>query len=402
MIDLLAKIFIKDHKNYGDAKIREKYGLLCSVAAIVLNVLLAIAKFIVGTLAASLSITADAVNNLTDAGSSVLSFIGFKFSGKKPDPDHPFGHGRIEYVTSMAVSAIILIAGVNSFNSSVVSAYYRVANLISPDKFAAPETMEFSYVALAVLIMSIAVKFYMSYFMKKTGEKIDSTVMKATSADALGDTVSTAVTLACLLIFKFFKIDLDAFAGVFVSLVIIKAGIDSGKETLEKLLGSKPTKELVDGIKKTVMDEYPEVTGIHDMIIHDYGPGRFMVSLHAEMDGSGDIYEMHDVTDRIAMTLTHVYGCEAVVHLDPVDNKDETVIKYRKDIIEAVARVSEELEPHDVRVVPGHTHTNLIFDVVVPFKYKMTDSEVKAAISEEIKKIHPDCICAIMVDRPYI
>ncbi len=400
LIGILSRIFIKDYKNYKDKNVRAQYGVLCSVTAIILNILLAAAKFAVGTLSGSISVTADAVNNLTDAGSSVLTFIGFRFSGKKPDPDHPFGHGRIDYIMGMIVAGIILIVGFETLRDSALTAIAQIKHWIKPAVYADVEAVEFSWITVAVLVMSIAVKFYMAFFMKKTGKKIDSPVMKATGADAMGDTVSTFLALICLFIFRFFGLNLDAFAGILVAIIIFKAGIDSAKETLVRLLGGKADAELVKDVKDAVM-EYDEVIGVHDMIIHDYGPGRFFVSLHAEVDGSGDIYKLHDAMDRIAMMLNARFGCEAVVHMDPVNTKDERTIYFRERVAEISNMINPELDCHDVRIVPGRTHTNIIFDVVVPFGYKQSDDELRAEFSRRLKEKDPDCFCAVTIDKPY-
>lgn len=400
MIELLSKLFIKDYKNYGDITVRGKYGVLCSVVAIVLNILLAVAKFIVGTLSGSMSITADAVNNFTDAGSSLLSFVGFKFADKKPDPEHPFGHGRIEYVMGMIIAGIILIAGFETFKESGLSVIERIKYWINPEN-PCPEAATFSWVAVGVLVASILVKFYMAYFMKKIGNRIDSTVMRATSADAMGDTVSTFAALLCLLINKFFSLDLDAFAGLFVSFAVMKAGISAAKETLEKLLGTKPSPELVNSIKETVM-EFPSVLGVHDMVIHDYGPGRFFVSLHAEFDGNENIYKLHETTDLIMLKLNAKFSCESIVHLDPIDTKDELNMAFREIVTRTVKELSEDLDCHDIRVVPGQNMTNVIFDMLVPFDFEMSNDAIKEKISQMIKKDHPECNCAITIDRPYL
>lgn len=401
MVELLAKFFIKDRKNYSDPHVRYSYGILCSVLAIALNMLLGALKFVAGLLTGSISVMADAVNNFADAISAVLTFLGFKLSAKKPDREHPFGHGRIEYVTGLIVSMAIILVGFETLKEAVLSVIANVKFYIFPEKYAAPEAIEFSYLAVGILCASILVKIYMSVFMKSIGKKINSSSMKATGSDALGDTVATSIALLCMLIYKFFGFDLDAYAGLIVSAFIIKVGIDSIKETMRKILGTTADKEVVDRIKAVVMS-YPDVIGIHDIIVHDYGPGRFMISLHAEFDGSKDIYVIHDMTDRLSDELSLKFGCEAVVHMDPIDLTDETVIELRALVEKCAEEISERLNVHDLRVVPGVTHTNIIFDLLVPLDFKTDDEELLKLLREKVKETRPDCNLVIQIDRPYI
>lgn len=401
MVEILSRIFIKDRENYSDPHVRYSYGILCSVLAIALNMLLGALKLVAGLLTGSISVMADAVNNFADAISAVLTFFGFKLSAKKPDREHPFGHGRIEYVMGLIVSMAIILVGFEALKEAVLSVIDNIKFHISPDKYASPESIEFSYLAVGILCASILVKIYMSVFMKSIGKKINSSSMKATGSDALGDTVATSIALLCMLIYKFFSLDLDAYAGLIVSAFIIKVGIDSIKETLRKILGTTADKEVVDKIKAIVMS-YPDVIGIHDMIVHDYGPGRFMISLHAEFDGSKDIYVIHDMTDRLSDELSLKFGCEAVVHMDPIDLTDETVIELRALVERCAEEISESLNVHDLRVVPGVTHTNIIFDLLVPLDFKTDDEELLKILREKVKETRPDCNLVIQIDRPYI
>lgn len=401
VVEILSKIFIKDRKNYSDPHVRYSYGILCSVLAVALNILLGALKFVAGLLTGSISVMADAVNNFADAISAVLTFLGFKLSAKKPDREHPFGHGRIEYVTGLVVSAAIILVGFEALKEAVVSIIEHIKFHISPEKFSAPETIEFSYLAVGILCASILVKIYMALFMKSVGKKINSSAMKATGSDALGDTVATSIALLCMLIYKLWGVDLDAYAGLIVSAFIIKVGIDSIKETLRKLLGTTADKEVVENIKKTVFS-YPDVVGIHDMIVHDYGPGRCMVSLHAEFDGSKDIYLIHDMIDRLSDELSLKFGCEAVVHMDPIDLTDETVIELRALVEKCAGEISDSLSIHDLRVVPGVTHTNIIFDMLVPLDFKIGDEELTKLLRAKVKEQRPDCNLVIQIDRPYI
>ena len=387
MIELLAKLFIRDREQTDKPEVRSAYGTLVSVTAIVLNALLALAKFVIGTLVASVSISADAVNNLSDAGSSCLMLLGFKFAGKKPEPEHPFGHGRIEYVMGLAVAGIILFAGIESLKNAA-------------ERVFRPEALDFSWAAVLVLVLSILVKVYMAAFHRRTGRRIGSATMVLAGQDALTDTISTALALACLLLYRFAHWNVDAYAGLVVAFLLLKTGYEGAKETLSQLLGQRPDPELVQKVKDIVL-ACPEVMDIHDLVIHDYGPGRCHVSLHAEVDGEHDIYVLHEAMDRTMLELDHKLGCESVIHMDPVDTKNERLAELRQELTDYLAALDPSLSMHDFRMVPGSTNTNLIFDVLVPFRYKMTDEEVRRTIRTEMQSRHPDCRCVIQIDRSY-
>ena len=388
MIEFLARKFIPHHEDLNDSAVRASYGTLCSVTAIIFNVLLFAAKFIIGRAAGSVSITADAVNNLTDAGSAVLVLLGFRLANRRPDPDHPFGHGRIEYVAGLVVAALILITGVELLRSSA-------------EKILHPEPIEFSVAAVAVLALAIAVKFYMASFTSRVAKKIDSAAMEATAADYRSDSVSTAVVLLCMLLFRFAGRNLDAWGGLIVSALIIKTGIEEGSNTLSQLLGEKGSPETAAQVEE-VLREFPEIIGLHDMIIHDYGPGRLFISVHAEVDGRGNVYELHDAMDRAMNELDARIGCESVIHMDPLDTENEELNALREE----VKAMAKELDPqcmvHDFRMVPGPTHTNLIFDVMVPHAFRMSDEEVRSAISDKVKERHSGYFCVIKVDKAYV
>ena len=366
MIELLARLFIRDSRHTDDPRVRTAYGMLCSAVAITLNILLAAAKFVVGTLAGSVSITADAMNNLSDVGSGALTLVGFRLSGKKPDLEHPFGHGRIEYVMGLVIA----------------------------------EAMEFTWAAVAVLALSILVKIYMSVFYRRIGRKIGSTAMEMSGADALNDTISTALTLVCLLVYKFTGLDLDAYAGIVVAVLLLKTGYEGGKETLGQLLGQRPSAELAEKVRQIVLS-YPEVLAIHDLVIHDYGPGRCHVSLHAEVDGEGNIYELHEAIDRAMSELDHKLGCFSVIHMDPVDTKNERLAEMREETVQLLRSIDPVLSLHDFRMVPGKHRTNLVFDVLVPFGYKLSDEDVRKAVRAAVEERHPDCRCIIQIDKSY-
>ena len=387
MIELLARLFIRNSRHTDDPRVRTAYGMLCSAVAITLNILLAAAKFVVGTLAGSVSITADAMNNLSDVGSGALTLVGFRLSGKKPDLEHPFGHGRIEYVMGLVIAGLILYAGVDALRGAA-------------GKLLHPEAMEFTWAAVAVLVLSILAKIYMSVFYRRIGRKIGSTAMEMSGADALNDTISTALTLVCLLVYKFTGLDLDAYAGIVVAVLLLKTGYEGGKETLGQLLGQRPSAELAEKVRQIVLS-YPEVLAIHDLVIHDYGPGRCHVSLHAEVDGEGNIYELHEAIDRAMSELDQKLGCFSVIHMDPVDTKNERLAEMREETVQLLRSIDPVLSLHDFRMVPGKHRTNLVFDVLVPFGYKLSDEDVRKAVRAAVEERHPDCRCIIQIDKSY-
>ncbi len=372
MIKLLANLYIK--KTDDSKTVREKYGVLCGTMGIVLNVLLFAGKFFAGTISKSVSITADAFNNLSDAGSSVITLLGFKLAGQKPDPEHPFGHGRIEYLSGLVVAMAILLMGYELATSSI-------------DKILHPEAVEFSVISAVILVVSIAVKFYMGAYNNKIGDKIDSAAMKATAADCLSDCIATALVLVAAIVGHFSGLVIDGWCGLLVSLFIIRAGIEAAKETVSPLLGQKPDEDLVNEIYRIVMS-YPEVLGIHDLIVHDYGPGRLMVTLHAEVSADADIMYTHDVIDNVEQELQQTLGCEATIHMDPISDNDDTVAQLRSRVAQCVcAALGEGVSIHDFRMVEGVTHTNVIFDVVIPVGYSKGTAEVENMVKDEISKL---------------
>ncbi|MDD6183722.1 MAG: cation diffusion facilitator family transporter [Lachnospiraceae bacterium] len=388
MVTLLAKIFIKDAEDTSSPKVRQAYGVLTGVVGILLNVLLFAGKFIAGTLSKSISITADAFNNLSDAGSSFVTLIGFKLAGAKPDPEHPFGHGRIEYVSGLVVSGAILLMAFELIKDSI-------------DKIIHPQTVDFSALAAGILVVSILVKIYMYLYNSSISKKIDSAAMKATATDSLSDTMATTVVLIASIVGHYTGLKIDGYCGVLVGLFIFYAGFSAAKETLDPLLGQPPEEEFVEQIEEIVMS-YELVQGIHDLVVHDYGPGRVMISLHAEVPAEEDILEIHDMIDVIENDLADKLNCEAVIHMDPLVTKDERVNELKRIIREVVDSLEGDVSMHDFRTVIGPTHTNMMFDVVLPFGYSMTDEMVK----EEIQKRTWDRLgesynTVIQIDRPY-
>lgn len=385
MIQLLAKIFIKNQEDVENPKVRQAYGVLCGTVGIVLNILLFAGKWLAGFLSGSIAITADAFNNLSDAGSSVLTLIGFHLSGQKPDEKHPFGHGRMEYISGLFVSVAILIMAVELIQSSV-------------HKLIHPEAIEGSPLILAILMVSVCVKVYMAYYNKKIGKKINSAAMAATAADSMSDTIATSAVLFATILSMTAGVNLDGWCGLLVGVFILYSGVQALRDTVDPLLGQAPDKELVEQIR-TLVTSYPVVQGIHDMMIHDYGPGRRIVSLHAEVDAKGDILKIHDEIDNIERKLRETLNCHATIHMDPVEADNEEVRKLRLQTAKLIAGMELNLSIHDFRVVKGETHTNLIFDVVVPFECPLKDSEVIEKIEEGIQQYPGNYYAVIQIDR---
>jgi len=391
LLTLLAKFFIKDHKNYKNPKVRQAYGMLCGLLGILLNLVLFAGKYLAGVLTGSIAITADAFNNLSDAGSSLITLIGFKMAGQKPDLDHPFGHGRIEYISGLIVAALILLMGFELAQTSF-------------DKILNPEATGLTVVSAIILIASIAIKGYMALYNNRTAGKIDSAAMKATGTDCLSDMASTAVVLICSLVGHFTDLALDGYCGLAVSALILFAGYSAAKDTLGPLLGQAPEPEFIQKIQTIVMDT-DIVTGIHDLIIHDYGPGRQMISLHAEVPMNVDILAAHDTIDNLERELKEQLDCDAVIHMDPIATDDELTTKLKAKVMIFAEEIAPEIGIHDFRVVTGDTHTNIIFDAVVPFSLEADN--VKVQLSSKIEAMQPEddstdrYYAVINIDRPY-
>ncbi len=388
MVTLLAKLFIKDYRNTENPSVRGAYGILCSIVGIILNLLLFAGKYLAGTLSGSLAIMADALNNLSDAGSSMVTLIGFRFAGRGPDTDHPFGHGRYEYISGLVVSFLILWMGIELGRSSI-------------EKIANPEAMEGGWLTILILAASIAVKFYMNFYNRKIGKKIDSFAMKATAMDSLSDCIATTVVLICTVIYLATDVNLDGWGGGLVALFIIYTGITSIRDTLSPLLGQAPDPEYVRKIEM-IVKAHPEILGIHDLVVHDYGPGHRLISLHGEVSGDGDIYVLHDVIDRIEQELHDKLGCEAVIHMDPIAANDEHVNAMREKVEELLTQWDSRISLHDFRMVEGPTHTNLIFDAVVPQDLAATEEEAKKKIAQLIAQLGDMYRAVVKIDRFYV
>lgn len=388
MVDLLSKIFIKNRTEYGNAAVRKAYGTLCSVLGIFLNVLLFAGKYAAGVISGSIAITADAFNNLSDAGSSAISLLGFRLSGKKPDPHHPFGHGRIEYISGLAVAIMIVVMGVELFMSSV-------------RKIAAPTPVEIGLLPAAILLVSILVKVYMFAYNRSIGRKISSAAMAATGTDSLSDSIATAVVLLSMGVSYLFDVNIDGYAGVLVALFILYAGAGVAKDTLSPLLGQAPDPELVSKIEELVMSS-PAVIGMHDLVVHDYGPGRLMISLHAEVDGRGDIFELHDSIDTVERKLKETLGCDATIHMDPVETDNELLAAERSALNEALSGVNGLRGIHDLRMVMGPSHTNLIFDVVMDTSVGMSAEDFRSLICRTVEEHMPGHFAVVTVDTSFV
>lgn len=386
MITLLARLFLRPGEQ-DQAALRKGYGVLCGAAGILLNALLFCGKLFAGALSGSIAVTADAFNNLSDAGSSFVTLLGFQLAGQKPDAHHPFGHGRFEYLSGLAVAVLILLMGLELAKSSVV-------------KILHPAPVDFSPLAAAILCASIAVKLYMAFYNRRLGRQLDSPAMLATAADSLSDSAATAAVLAATLIGRFTGRMIDGWAGLLVALFILWSGVRAARDTIDPLLGTPPTRAFVEQIRALVL-AHPAVIGIHDLIVHDYGPGRVMISLHAEVSASEDLLDIHDEIDNIEAELRETLGCEAVIHMDPVVTDDGITEETRARVAALVTCIDDAITIHDFRMVPGPTHTNVIFDAVVPFHFRLTDAEVAEKIRTAVRALDGSYAAVVRVERSY-
>ena len=388
MITFLASLFIKDRRNYDSPAVRQAYGVLSGAVGIGLNILLFLGKWIAGTLSGSIAITADAFNNLSDAGSSIITLIGFRLSGQAPDPEHPFGHGRMEYISGLLVSVAILVMGFELIRSSF-------------GKLRDPELIESSALVLGILLASILVKVYMFYYNRSLSKKLDSAAMKATSVDSLSDTVATTLVLIATVISKYTGLILDGWFGILVGIFIVYTGGSTLKETIDLLIGQPPKKEFIDEIREIVLG-HSLVYGVHDLIVHDYGPGRRMISLHAEVAVDGDIQDIHEQIDHIEHELQEKLNCSATIHMDPIVTDDKEVLEMKAKVEAMVQSLDEAISMHDFRMVKGTTRTNLIFDVEVPRKTSLTDNEIMNRLKEQVHGLPGSKYFAVIqIDHEY-
>lgn len=388
MTKFLIRTFVRDYENTGSAVVRTRYGVLSGIVGICLNIILSVFKMIFGALTKSISIVADGVNNLFDAFSSIISLVGFKISGKPADKEHPFGHGRIEYVSALTLAFFILIMGFELAKTSV-------------EKFRNPEQVIFSWPALIVLVCSIFGKIWLAYFNTSVGKKIDSVAVNAVVTDSIGDIAATTGTLIALIASRFTSLPVDAVVGVLVALVVMYAGIGIIKDTMGPLLGEPPSKEIVDKLEDLVMS-YDGVVGVHDLVLHSYGNAKVIGSLHAEVPANVDVLMSHNIIDNIESDIKEKLGIEISIHMDPVAVDDELTNKLKEIAVKAVADTAPEITIHDFRIVEGYTHTNLIFDAVLPHKFFMTEEEFKNTVSEKIKETEPTYNTVINIDRSYV
>lgn len=388
MISLLAKWLIPHREQVEDSAVRRAWGALCGFVGIGLNILLFAGKLAAGTLSGSIAITADAFNNLSDAGSSVVTLLGFRLAGKKPDAGHPFGHGRLEYVSGLIVAGLILLMGAELAKSSV-------------DKILHPEAVTFSWLAAGILLASIGVKLYMYLYNRAVGKKIKSAAMSATAADSLSDTAATSAVLLAMVIGKLTNVQLDGWVGLVVALFILWSAVQAARDTISPLLGQAPDPLLVKEIESLVM-AHDTVVGIHDLVVHDYGPGRCIISLHAEVPADEQVLELHDVIDNIEEELAQKLHCEAVIHMDPVVVGDPTVTALHQQVAALVKTIDPRITIHDFRMVPGQTHTNLIFDAVIPFDERLTRQQVADRIRQMVSEMEGDYRAVVKVENSYV
>ena len=387
MTNLLIRWFVKDPSNIKNTKVRDSYGRLGSIVGIVVNLILFAGKFTVGTLVGSVAITADAVNNLSDAGSSIITLVSFKLSSIPADSEHPFGHARIEYLASMVVAILILFLGVELGRDSITAIFH-------------PTTIGTSLPMILVLVCSILTKIWLYVFNKKIGNKIDSSVMIAAATDSLSDTLATSAVLFSAIFSPIFNFQLDGYMGVVVSVLIFISGIHIIRDTLDKLLGNAPSDELVDEIQAFIMSR-DGVMGVHDLMVHSYGPGKCFASVHVEVPAKEDILKSHDIIDNIERDILRDKNINLVIHLDPVVTDDPIIERYRISVKQALVEIDKTLSMHDFRAVIGDTHNNFIFDVVVPHKCKLSDKEIQHSLKEKLVEDGKECYCVVTYDHSY-
>ena len=388
MTELLLRRFVRGCEDVKDPEVRERYGTLSGIVGIVLNLLISLSKFVAGVLTGAVSVTADAFNNLSDAASSVVTLVGFRLAGQKADDDHPYGHGRMEYLAGLAVSVAILLVGFELAKGAV-------------DKILHPEEVSFSWLSVGILCLSILVKLWMYFFNRDLSRRIDSAAMAATAADSLSDCVATLAVLAGLLVAHFVHVSIDGWVGILVAAFVLRAGWEATRETIDPLLGQAPDPELVKNIQDTVLS-HPEILGVHDMMVHDYGPGHVMATLHAEVSLDGDMAETHDVIDDVEREIMAKYRVLTTIHMDPIANNDERVNARKAQMLAIAQSVDPGITLHDFRMTEGSTHTNLIFDLVVPRSCPLSDEEVRKEVARRAKELDPTFFTVIQIDHPFV
>ena len=388
MLNAILRALIPNYTDTENPDVRQRYGVVSGAVGIALNLLLFAGKLAAGLISGAISVTADAFNNLSDAASSVVTLVGFRLAGQKPDADHPFGHGRVEYLAGLLVSLLILLVGVELGQSSF-------------EKILHPEDTALTPLTAGILAASILVKLWMGWFQGALGKRISSETLRATSVDSRSDAVATAAVLAGLAVSHLTSLPLDGWVGLLVALFILKAGIDAAKSTLDPLLGQAPEPETVKAIEDVILS-HRQVVGIHDLVIHDYGPGRRMMSVHAEVAADANLLEVHDVIDHIERELNQKFRIEAVIHMDPIQVGNPEVDRLRELTRKLAAQISPSITVHDFRITAGPLHTNLIFDVVVPYDIKLSDEEVKQRLTQMLQTEDPHYHTVIQVDHSYV
>ena len=389
MVNLITKLFIKNSDAVSNPDVRTAYGNMSGAVGIFLNLCLFSAKLVSGILTASISVVADAFNNLSDAGSSLVTFLGFRLAGRPADKEHPFGHGRYEYLTGLVISFLILLVGIELLKSSV-------------DKILTPEAVtSMNLISAIILGASILVKLWMFYFNKILSKKIDSSALRATATDSLTDSVATSIVLIGLIFSHYTGVNIDGYLGVGVAVFILIAGIRTFKESISPLLGTPPKQEFVDDIKRAVLSD-EMIVGLHDLIVHDYGPGRCIISLHAEISDKEDLLKAHDKIDLIEKELENKFNCLATIHMDPIASDDEYTVSLMEKVVSVLRTISKDFSVHDFRVVQGETHTNVIFDLVVPYDCKEKNESIRKKSAELIQDIDSKLVPVIYIEKPYI
>lgn len=388
MITVLARLFLKP-EGKTEAQLRRGYGILCGAVGVFLNLLLFLGKLLAGLFSGSIAVVADAVNNLSDAGSSVVTLLGFRLAEQKPDHEHPFGHGRMEYLSGLVVAMLILLMGFELAQSSV-------------GKILHPVPAETGWQVTATLCAAIAVKLYMAFYNRRIGRRIGSTAMAAAALDSLSDCAATSVVLVASLVERYTDLVLDGWGGLLVALFILWSGVQAVKATMDPLLGTPPSPEFVEELRSLVLSHEP-ILGVHDIIVHDYGPGRRMISLHAEVPASGELLALHSRIDHVERELRERLGCEAVIHMDPVCTDDGVTQETRKRVEALVRCIDGNISIHDFRMVPreGKGHTHVIFDAAVPFDFRLSDQEVEEKIKAAVRVLDSGFQAKVRVERSY-
>ncbi len=370
MTNFLVKLFIKDYEKTSSPVVRRRFGVFSGILGIVLNIILFSVKMIAGVLTGAISVLADAINNLSDAGSSIVTMVGFKLSGQKPDKDHPFGHGRIEYVAGLIVSIAIIVMGIEIFTTSI-------------DKVLNPTSVVFSVVSMIILAVSVIVKLWMYFYNRKIAKMINSPALRATATDSICDAISTFVVLVGMIISYYTNVNLDAYLGIGVALFIFYSGYNACKDTISPLVGEAPNKELVNDIVKLVMS-HKEIKGMHDFIMHSYGSNKVLLTFHAEVDSHGDVFEIHDIIDDIERDIKNEFNVLTTIHMDPIEQDNAHIDKIKEKVISLMKEIDSKITIHDFRMTASHSHCNLIFDLVKPFELDVENAEMQELITEKI------------------